>query len=129
MDMGGIVGNQSSTIFTRSLVLGHVKVHKFILPLINELLRGAVLGFILGIATSMVAVLWQGEPIIGLVVGLSLFLTISFAATLGFFIPWILYKLDYDQAAGAGPIITTLIAVTGLLIYFVLANLFMNLAA
>lgn len=125
MDMGGNVGNQSSTIFTRSLVLGQVKVNSFIRPLLNELARGAVIGLVMGSATSLIAVVWQREPIIGVVVGLSLFFTISLAATLGFLVPWTLYKLNYDQAAGASPLITTIVAVTGLLIYFVLASVFM----
>lgn len=129
MDMGGNVGTQSTTIFTRSLVLGHVRPNEFLKPLLNEVVRGLTMGVILGSATSIIAYIWQGDPRLGLVVGLSLLFTITLAATLGFLVPWAMYKLNLDQAAGAGPILTTIKDITGLLIYFYLASLFMNLVA
>jgi len=58
---------------------------------------------------------------VGLVVGLSLVITMSMATTLGFLVPYGLIKLGADPAAGADPIITTIKDVTGLLIYFVVA--------
>lgn len=127
MDMGGNVGTQSTTIFTRSLVLGHIRPNDFLKPLLNEITRGVTIGAIVGILTSIIAIVWQGDPSLGLVVGLSLVFTVTLAATLGFVIPWALYKLDMDQAAGAGPILTTIKDISGLLIYFYLASLFMDL--
>lgn len=127
MDMGGNVGTQSTTIFTRGLVLGHVRPNEFGIALRREVLRGITIGIIVGFFTALIAAIWQGDPRIGLVVGLSLALTVTLAATLGFFIPWILFKLDFDQAAGAGPILTTIKDITGLLIYFYLAALFIDL--
>jgi len=127
MDMGGNVGTQSTTIFTRSLVLGHIRPNDFVKPLLNEVSRGLVMGLIIGMITGIIGFIWQGDPRLGLVVGLSILFTITLAATLGFVVPWILYKLDLDQAAGAGPILTTIKDITGLLIYFYLASLFMDL--
>jgi magnesium transporter len=79
------------------------------------------------ITAGLIGYLWQGDYRLGLVVGLSILFTITLAATLGFFIPWLLYRMDFDQAAGAGPIITTIKDISGLLIYFWLASMFMNL--
>lgn len=127
MDMGGNVGTQSTTIFTRSLVLGHIRPNSFTGPFLKEVGRGLVMGIILGILAGIIGVLWQGDYRLGLVVGISLLFTVTLAATLGFFIPWILYRLDFDQAAGAGPIITTIKDITGLLIYFGLATILMGI--
>lgn len=127
MDMGGNVGTQSTTIFTRSLVLGHVRPNSFMGPFLKEVGRGLVMGVILGIMAGIIGILWQGDYRLGLVVGISLFFTVTLAATLGFFIPWILYRLDFDQAAGAGPIITTIKDISGLLIYFGLATMLMGI--
>jgi magnesium transporter len=127
MDMGGNVGTQSTTIFTRSLVLGHIRPNDFVKPLLNEMTRGVTMGVIIGIVTGIISYIWQGDASLGLVVGLSLLFTITLAATLGFIIPWMLFKLDLDQAAGAGPILTTIKDITGLLIYFYLASIFMEL--
>lgn len=127
MDMGGNVGTQSITIFTRSLVLGHIRPSHFFPAMLNEALRGVTIGGIVGAITGLIGFAWQGDASLGLVVGLALFFTITLAATLGFLIPWLLFKLNMDQAAGAGPIITTIKDITSLLIYFYLASLFMDL--
>jgi magnesium transporter len=64
---------------------------------------------------------------LGLVIGLSLWIALSLAAALGFFIPWAMNKLHLDQAAGAGPILTTILDIVALLIYFYLASYFLGL--
>ncbi len=126
MDMGGNVGTQSSTIFARALALGQINVRRFARYLLKELTVGATMGVMLGVLAGLIAHFWQGIPRFGLTVGISLTLTVTIASTLGFLIPFILYKLDFDQAAGSDPVITTLKDITGLVIYFSLANLFMG---
>jgi magnesium transporter len=126
MDMGGNSGTQSSTIFVRGLALGQINPGRFWHHLSREALIGLGMGAILGIIVGVIAALWQGIPEIGLVVGLSLWAAIALATTLGFLIPFILIKLGLDQAAGADPVITTIKDITGLLIYFGLANLFLR---
>ncbi len=126
MDMGGNVGTQSSTIFARALVLGQINVRRFARYLLKEISVGASMGAMLGVLAGVIAHFWQGIPRFGLTVGISLALTVTIASSLGFVIPFLLYKLDFDQAAGSDPVITTLKDITGLLIYFSLVNLFMG---
>ena len=121
MDMGGNAGTQSSTIFARALALGHLNLRQFGKHVLRELGVGLTIGLGLGLVTGTVVALWQGMPRVGLVVGLSLVITMSMATTLGFLVPYGLIKLGADPAAGADPIITTIKDVTGLLIYFVMA--------
>lgn len=108
MDMGGNIGTQSSTIFARGVILGHINMKKFFSHLGKEVLAGLSMGILVGIATGVVASLWQGIPELGIAVGLALVVTMTLAATLGFVIPFILIKFGLDQAAGADPIITTI---------------------
>ncbi|MCD8510492.1 MAG: magnesium transporter [Bacillus sp. (in: Bacteria)] len=122
MDMGGNAGTQSSSIFTRAYVLGQITFDKWKKHLGKEVLVGATMGAALGVAACIIAYLWQGIFALGLVVGISLFFTVTIATTLGFLIPYILVKLGFDQAAGSDPFITTIKDVTGLLIYFGLAS-------
>ncbi len=126
MDMGGNVGTQSSTIFARGLVLGQINVRRFFNYFLKELSVGVTMGSILGVLAGIIAHFWQGIPRFGLTVGIALALTVTIASSLGFVIPYILYKLDFDQAAGSDPIITTLKDITGLIIYFSLVQLFMS---
>ncbi len=125
MDMGGNVGTQSSTIFNRALILGQININRFWRHITREMGVGFFMGLIMGAAAGTIAAIWQGIPMLGLVVGLALIFTITLATILGFFIPYILMKMGLDQAAGADPIITTVKDVTGLLIYFLLVRLFM----
>jgi len=126
MDMGGNVGTQSSTIFARGLVLGHVNVRRFRNYFLKEMSVGATMGIMMGAVAGVVAHFWQGLEGFGLAVGLSMALTITIASSLGFIIPYTLYKLDLDQAAGSDPVITTLKDITALIIYFSLVQVFMG---
>lgn len=126
MDMGGNVGTQSSTVFARGLLLGQIRMKDIRKHLLKEMSVGLSIGAIVGISTGIVATLWQGIPELGLAVGLSLIITMTFATALGFIVPYVLIKLNIDQAAGTDPIITSIKDVTGLLVYFLLVDLFLG---
>jgi len=118
MDMGGSVGTQSSTAFARGVVLGHINLSKFFKHFGKEIVIGLCIGVIAGTISGTIAAVWQGDIMLGIAVGGSLALTVTLAATLGFLVPFILMKLNADQAAGAAPIITTIKDISGILIYF-----------
>ena len=126
MDMGGNVGTQSSTVFVRGVVLGHINTSRFLKHLLKEAGIGFSMGVMVGIAGGIIAAVWQGMPMLGFAVGLSLIFTMTLAALLGFLIPYILIKLKVDQAAGSAPIITSIKDVAGLIIYFLLVIAFLG---
>lgn len=126
MDMGGNAGTQSSTIFARGLILGHITPGRFRKHLLKEVLVGASMGALVGVAAGFIASIWQPVEGLGMAVGLSLGLTMTIATTLGFLIPFFLYKFGIDQAAGSDPIITTIKDISGLLIYFFLVSQFLG---
>lgn len=125
MNMGGNVGGQSSTIFTRALVLGQINFSKFIKQLGREILTGISMGLLLGAFACLIISVWQASIMLGVVVGLSLAITVTFSTMLGFFVPYLLIKLGFDQAVGTNPLITTINDITGLMIYFLLVSLFL----
>ncbi len=125
MDMGGNVGTQSSTIFTRGMVLGQIQMGRFFRQWLREVTHGAGMGIILGALGGLIAALWQGMPELGVAVGISLALTITIGIALGFLVPWILMRFGFDQAAGADPIITTVKDMSGLVIYFASVSYFL----
>ena len=124
MGMGGDVGTQSSTVFARGLVLGHIQMKKFVKHLLKEILVGLSMGVVLGIPTGFVAAWWQNEPMLGLAVGLTLVATMSVASSLGFLVPYMLIRFNLDQAAGSAPIITSIKDILGLIIYFAFVSMF-----
>lgn len=131
MDMGGNVGTQSSTIFIRGVVLGHIDRQNVLRRIGKETVVGTLIGIAVGAVAATVAYLWlsllRGDPaavevsivVFGAIAGTSLV-----AALVGFLIPWIMYLLKQDPAAASNPVVTTIKDVSGLLIYFGLATIF-----
>jgi len=131
MDMGGNVGTQSSTVFARGVVLGHINMKNFFRHFIKEVGVGLSLGLVSGIisgiiASTMSAIFWESIPMLGVAVGLAVAATMTLAALLGFLVPFVLVKLNIDQAAGSAPIITSIKDISGLLIYFAFVAMFLG---
>lgn len=126
MDMGGNVGTQSLTVVVRGLATGDLHHSRFFRHLWQEVRLGIIMALILGATISVVAYFWQGNPSLGIVVGVSMFITLLAAIIAGTSIPFIIDFLGADPAVAAGPFITTLIDISGLFIYFTMANLLME---
>jgi len=126
MDMGGNVGTQSSTIFVRGLATGEINSSEVWPYFFREIRIGLVMGVICGVMISITAYFWQGNPYLGLVVGISMLATISVAALIGTLVPLLCNMINIDPAITAGPFVTTIKDVTGLLIYFMVASNFLE---
>ena len=130
MAMGGNIGTQSATIFARGVVLGHISMKKFMKPFLKEVFVGFSIGLLSGILAGIVSWLWQGIPngipALGVAVGLAMMVTMTVATLLGYLVPFILIRLNIDQAAGAAPIITTIKDVVALFVYFGSVSLFLS---
>lgn len=97
-----------------------------------EIITGIINGFLLGLASFLITVviaiiLESSNPfMLGVVVGLSLWLSVIIGPILGFFIPVILNKMKLDPAVASGPFITTLVDIFSLIIFFGLATLLLG---
>ncbi|HSW35935.1 MAG TPA: magnesium transporter [Candidatus Limnocylindrales bacterium] len=126
MDMGGNVGTQSSTIFVRGIATGEIDRTEVWPYFFREVRVGIVLGIICGIVISVVTYIWQGNPYLGLAVGISMMATIMVAALIGTLVPLLCNMMHIDPAITAGPFVTTIKDITGLLIYFSVASIFLE---
>ena len=126
MGMGGNVGTQSSTVFARGVILGHIQLKNFLKHFLKEIGIGFSIGLLIGIISGVIATLWLGIPMLGLAVGLAMVVTTTVAALLGFLVPYVLIKFNVDQAAGSAPIITTLKDLVALIIYFICVSAFLG---
>ncbi|HBY56852.1 MAG TPA: magnesium transporter [Candidatus Atribacteria bacterium] len=122
MDMGGNVGSQSSTITVRALATGQIRADELWKNIWAESKVGCIIGLIAGGIISIVALTWQNDYLLGVIIGISLCITMVTAATVGALLPLIFTKIKIDPAIAAGPFITTAIDVSGLLIYFSLGT-------
>jgi magnesium transporter len=129
MGMGGSIGSQTSTIAVRGLATGRIalgegSVRRF---LWQQIKIGAILGVVCATVVGLGAMVWEASLAYGLVVGLSLFLAVMLASANGAMIPIVFERLGVDPAVAAGPLVTTSNDITGVLIYFGLATLFIEL--
>ena len=126
--MGGNVGVQSSAIVVQSLARGNDLFGSIIKKLKKEALVAVVNGIVLSAIIYGIAMIF-GSPTLGLVVSISLFTVIMFAAIFGTLIPLLLDRYKIDPALATGPFITTLNDVLGLFIYLTIGMLLYNIHA
>ena len=123
--IGGNVGTQSSTIVVRGLATGRVDVSNTIPLILKELIVGSFLGLIYGSIVGLAADYITGTDMsnLGLVIGLSIFCSMTIATVVGASVPIILKKFDFDPAISTGPFVTTAIDIIGVALYFFIATI------
>ena len=129
LGMGGNIATQSSTIIVRGMATGRVNTGGEVKLILKEIQVGILLGVLYGVLLGVFAhlVFTNAPDNLGLVVGLSICVSMVVAATVGTIIPLILRKLDIDPAIATGPFVTTSIDILGVLFYFLIAGLFLTL--
>ena len=131
---GGNSGSQASTLVIRALAMGEVRLRDWWRVFVRELGTSFVLGMILGLIGLLRVVLWPtreslyGEHflLIGLTVAVSLLWIVVWGSIAGSMLPFVLHRLGFDPASASAPFVATLVDVTGLVIYFSVATLFLS---
>jgi magnesium transporter len=124
--MGGNVGVQSSAIVVQSLAKGNNQFSGILSRLSKEALVALLNGLLLAAIIYGIATIFENATL-GIVVSISLFTVIIFAAVFGTFIPLLLDRYKIDPALATGPFVTTLNDVLGLFIYFTVGMLLYNI--
>ena len=96
----------------------------------REILSGLALGAILGTIGFVRITVWQqvlhvyGEHWLGIAftVGLALVGVVLWGTLVGSMLPFLLRRLGADPASSSAPFVATLVDVTGLVIYFTVAQ-------
>lgn len=118
--MSDAIGTQTETVFIRALTNLKFNIPKYIT---REIIVGATLGSIFGLAAGFFAFIVAGSIAVAMVVGISLFLSMTIATGLACVTPIILKGFRQDPAVGSGPFTTALQDVVSLTIYFFIATL------
>ncbi len=126
---GGNSGGQASTVIIRAMSLDEISLQNSLKVLWGEFRIGAILGFIIGLFIASIS--YIALPLFDVEIpanitlknfSIAIFLAISIQITAsniaGALLPLLARKFKVDPAVIAAPIITTLVDVTGLLIYF-----------
>ena len=129
MGMGGNVGSQTATITVRGLATGRIGRGRLNMRYFvwQQFKVGAILAVSCAVVVALGALALQQDPAYALVVGFSLLLVVLLAAVNGACVPLIFQRLGIDPAVASGPLVTTSNDITGILIYFGIAYLLIDL--
>jgi magnesium transporter len=132
-DTGGNVGSQAATVIVRALALGEFSVSAWLKVIWKETKVSSLLALCLGVLAfaKVLFLSWETEiPAeyslvkIAFVISLALSFQVITATLIGAALPLIVKAFGGDPAVAASPAITTVVDITGLLIYFGVASLF-----
>ncbi len=132
---GGNSGSQAASLIIRSLALEELTLRNWWYVMRKELLSGLLLGSILGAIGFVRIAIWQHTGLydygeywlaIGASVSISLVCIVLWGTLSGSMIPFLLKKVGLDPATASAPFVATLVDVTGLVIYFTVAALFLR---
>ena len=130
---GGNSGSQASTLIIQAMAVGEITIADWWRVLRRELTSGLLLGSVLGTIGFLRVILWHsiapklyGEHwmMIGATVGFALIGVVLWGTLAGSMLPIFLKKLGADPAVSSAPFVATLVDVTGLVIYFTVASIF-----
>lgn len=124
---GGNAGSQSTTLITRSLATGEVKVNQIAQVFLREGLMGLALGMVLGLVGALRAIIFHMPPGVSVVVGLAVVAVVFNGCVVGSLAPLILKRAKLDPALMSAPFVASLCDVTGIVIYFTLARAILHI--
>lgn len=131
---GGNSGSQATTLIIRAMALGEVRLRDWWRVFSRELLAGLSLGIVLGLIGLIRILLWPGKEVlygehyvlVGVSVAVSLVGIVLWGTITGSMLPFFLRRVGLDPATSSAPFVATLVDVTGLIIYFTVAGLFLK---
>lgn len=121
--MGGNAGTQTLAVVVRGIALGEITAENGKRILLKEVLTGMTNGVINGVIVGVMAILWDQNPILGLILCLAMIMNLIVAGFFGTIIPLTLRRLQIDPARSASVFITTATDVCGFLTFLGLAEL------
>ena len=124
--MTGNVGSQTAMIITRGFAIGKVDAGGLGKTLARESLVGSIMGLAAGALVAIVSNFGFGSDILGMVVGLSMFCSMTIAAFVGALAPAMFKQVGIDPAIAAGPLVTTGCDVMGVAIYLAAAMMLLS---
>lgn len=127
MGTGGNCGSQSSTLVIRGLAVDEIHSKDFLKVWWKEIRVAVIVGIIMAIVNCIRIYIQYKDLQLGLVVGLTLIVTIMISKSLGSMLPLICKKLKLDPAIMAAPLISTMLDTCSVLVFFNIAVAIMHI--
>jgi magnesium transporter len=132
---GGNSGSQATSLIIRAMALGEVTLKDWWRVALRELPTGFTLGLVLGVLGFFRIIAWQRfglydygphYALLGLTVGIAVLGVVTFGSLIGSMLPFVLRRFGLDPASASAPFVATLVDVSGLVIYFLVAVLLLR---
>ena len=120
--MGGNIGTQSSALTVMTLSNKNLDYTN----VIREGVVGIITGILCSIIIAVAAFIFIKDKGIVLVVSLSLFINMIVGAMIGAFMPALLKRMDVDPSIISAPLISTLLDITGVTVYFIITSIVLS---
>jgi magnesium transporter len=131
---GGNSGSQATTLIIRAMALGEVTIGDWWRIIRREVAAGFLLGCLLATIGLFRILLWQAAfhtygphyVKVAFTVAVSLMGVVTWGTVAGSMLPFMIRRLNFDPASASAPFVATLVDVSGLMIYFNVAQLILH---
>jgi len=127
MNTGGNAGTQSSTLIIRGIALDEIKTSDVVAVMWKETLVSLLCGVVLVAATFISVIIFGESAILAVTVCLALLATIVLSNIIGSLLTFGAKAIKVDPAVMAAPLLTNLIDIAALIVYFNLARAIMRI--
>jgi magnesium transporter len=124
---GGNAGSQTTATVIRALAVGDVEWNDAWRVWLHEFGIGLVLGVGMGLIAYILAIVWEGQPLLALTVAAAILGIVVWATSAGSLLPLLAARVGIDPTVVSGPVMSTLVDATGLFIYFNIARIILGL--
>jgi magnesium transporter len=125
--VGGNGATQTATVIIRAIALGELEFSSAWRAIIKQISVNILLALAAGGVIAVAALLWKGNPWLGLVLACAMIVNLGLVAGLsGAVIPLLLKALKFDPALGSGIVVTGLTDAFGFLSFLGLATVFIH---
>ncbi|SDX90513.1 magnesium transporter [Acetomicrobium thermoterrenum DSM 13490] len=119
--VGGNSGTQASSLIIRGLALGEITVQDIAVILFKELRVSALIGIVMGTIGYFFAWTVSGSTGVAAVVAVTVTVVLIVSSTIGAILPIVGRAFRLDPAVFSAPLITTVVDITSLMVYFNIA--------
>lgn len=127
MDTGGNCGSQSSTLIIRGLATDELEVKDVFKILWKEIRIAVIVGLTLTAVNGLRIFAQYQNLQLACTVGVSITVTVILSKVIGCLLPLLAKKIKVDPAIMAAPLITTIVDILSVLVYFQIATAIMGI--
>ena len=120
---GGNCGSQSSTLVIRGLAVGEIEFSDLFKVIWKEIRIAFCISIILSVVNGIrIMLMGQGDATMAFTIGLTMACTVLIAKVVGCTLPLVAKKIGLDPAIMATPLISTLVDISTISVYFAIVS-------